>query len=277
MAGIIWLASYPKSGNTWLRMFLENYLVGSLEPIDINGRKFFAISDSDAYWYAPFSKNKPELLSVREVMRLRPDAQEYITHLSQGNVLVKTHSCLHTPDGFPLISSKHTAGAIYIVRSPLDVAPSFADHLGVEVDEGISLMGSEQTSSPGQSGLVPEFLSSWSFHVESWTAEAHPALLVVRYEDMKDKPAETFAKVIRHIGHTVDKGRLERAIKNTSFDALKKQEMAKGFQEKSLHSKAFFREGIAGGWKKKLTHRQVDRIVTNHKRQMARFDYLVDL
>ncbi|MEJ2083836.1 MAG: sulfotransferase, partial [Acidobacteriota bacterium] len=36
MTGIVWLASYPKSGNTWLRAFLMNFLDPGKRPVDIN-------------------------------------------------------------------------------------------------------------------------------------------------------------------------------------------------------------------------------------------------
>ena len=51
MAGIIWLASYPKSGNTWLRAFLHNLLRDPGRPYDINKLTDVTAGESQASWY----------------------------------------------------------------------------------------------------------------------------------------------------------------------------------------------------------------------------------
>ena len=102
-----------------------------------------------------------------------------------------------------------------------------------------------------------------------------PALNVVRYEDLQDQPLDTFAGVAQFLGLNPPRDRLERAVANSSFRALKAQEEAHGFVERTVHTR-FFREGRAGAWKAALSEQQVARIVSDHREQMERFGYVPD-
>ena len=121
---------------------------------------------------------------------------------------------------------------------------------------------------------VPEPVSTWSIHVKSWTGQPNPRLLTVRYEDMLDKPMIAFGNVCRFLGLRPPAERLERAVKFSSFDMLKKLEEEKGFKERSASAERFFRDGRQGQWREKLTGAQIGRVVAEHREEMARFGYV---
>jgi hypothetical protein len=274
MGNIVWLASYPKSGNTWLRAFLLNLVTNSQEPVDINKLAALTHGDSQASWFAPFDARPATALSSEDLARLRPKVQARIAESSSDSVFVKTHSALVEVAGAAMISQSLTAGVIYIVRNPLDVVLSYADHLGQPVDTIISLMAESGFESPANEHNVPEHHSDWSSHVKSWTQTPHAALHVVRYEDMASKPAPTFAGIARFVGIDAPRERLLRAVRFSSFKVLRAQEKKDGFVERTPVQKKFFRAGKSGAWRKQLSAGQVRRVLDTHCEQMERFDYV---
>ncbi len=274
MGNIVWLASYPKSGNTWLRAFLLNLITDAEEPVDINKMAALTQGDSQAHWYATFDPRPPTELSIKDLARLRPKAHAHIAASSPNSVFVKTHNALIESAGTAMITQSETAGAIYVVRNPLDVALSYADHLGVKMDDVIDLMARHGFAIPASVTHVPEHHSDWSSHVKSWTGTPHPALHIVRYEDMASKPAPTFGAIARFLGINPKRDRLMRAVRFSSFKVLKAQEKKSGFVERTPVQKSFFRAGKSGAWRKQLTGEQIRRILANHREQMERFDYV---
>ena len=272
MASILWLAAYPKSGNTWLRAFLHNLLVDSREPIDINKMAALTKGDSQAAWYE--EDGAPGTWSRAKLAALRPAAQARIAASSPDSVLVKTHNALVEVDGVSMIARELTGGAIYVVRNPLDVAVSYADHLGQSVDAIIELMATTGFETPASASHVPEHHSDWSSHVASWTQVAHPALHVVRYEDMAARPQAAFGAIARFLKIEAPRERVQRAVRFSSFQVLRGQERARGFVERTPAQTRFFRAGKAGGWRRALSPAQVGRMVERHRTQMARFDYI---
>jgi hypothetical protein len=276
MGNILWLASYPKSGNTWLRAFLHNLLLDPDEPVDINRMASLTKGDSQAIWYQPLDPRPPGALDQKTLAKLRPKAHRLIADSGKDTVFVKTHNALVMVADVPMITLNVTAGAIYVVRNPLDVALSYADHLGLSYDDVITLMGETGFETPASDHLIPEHHSDWSSHVKSWTQIPNPALLVLRYEDLLAAPEQEFGKVARFLGLGADDARIARAVRFSSFDALRGQEDRAGFIERTPVQRRFFRSGQAGGWKARLSAAEVRRLTTRHREQMARFRYLPD-
>ena len=274
MGNIVWLASYPKSGNTWLRAFLLNLITDAEEPVDINKMAALTQGDSQAHWYAKFDPRPLAELSAEELAWLRPKVHASMAASSPNSVFVKTHNALIENAGAAMITQSETAGVIYVVRNPLDVALSYADHLGVRMDDIIDLMARRGFATPASETHAPEHHSDWSSHVKSWTAMPHPALHVVRYEDMAAKPAPTFGAIARFLGIDPPRDRLMRAIRFSSFKVLKSQEKKSGFVERTPVQKSFFRTGKSGAWRKQLNGGQIRRLLTDHREQMERFDYV---
>lgn len=274
MGKLIWLASYPKSGNTWLRAFLHNLLRNPDEAYDINKLTDFTLSDAQIRWYQMFDPRPGSEITKEEVAILRPKVHEAMTRSHHDSVFVKTHNALVEDRGTPMITMEHTAGAIYVIRNPLDVVLSYSHHYGLTIDLAIEAMATPGLQSMNEEIHCYERYGSWSEHVMSWTQHPNPGLHVMRYEDMQDSPHKTFGGVAAFLGLKPSRDRLERAIKLSSFRVLREQEKRHGFIERTANAEWFFREGKAGQWRKQLTKQQISAIVAIHREQMARFGYL---
>jgi hypothetical protein len=273
MGRLIWLASYPKSGNTWMRAYLHNLLRNPKEAYDINRLGEFSYSDSTIAFYKTYLTKPWQDWTTADVMETRGKAQRDIGRMSVDDVFVKTHNAHVEYDGLPMIHMDLTAGAIYIVRNPLDVCISLADHYGSTLDEAIEVMADIRNGTKTGDQLVFEIHKDWSTHVLSWTNAPGPWLHVARYEDMLKKPLVTFSRVARFLGLNAERPRIERAIQASSFESLRNQEDEKGFRERSFKADKFFRVGKAGQWRTALSKAQIDRVVEVHKQQMERFGY----
>lgn len=274
MGKVIWLASYPKSGNTWLRAFLHNLFRKPGEAYDINRLIDFCTSESALGWFIEVAGGPVKDMGMAEIAQLRPKVHRRLTQIFPDNVFAKTHNALVESHGVPTVTMEYSAGAIYVIRNPLDVVISFADHYGRSIDEAIEMMGRSGLTSGMTNKHVHEVLGSWSEHVESWTGRPNPGLHVMRYEDMLDRPQQVFGAVTRFLGLDPGEDRLHRAIEQSSFENLRRQEDAKGFVERSEASERFFRSGRAGQWRTVLTPAQVQAIAAAHEIQMRRFGYL---
>ncbi|MEQ8357482.1 MAG: sulfotransferase domain-containing protein [Kiloniellaceae bacterium] len=275
MPGILWLASYPKSGNTWMRAFLANLILDAAEPLPLKRIGEVCPSEPAEMWFQPVANKKVADLRSKEVAALRAKAQQRVAKLNKNVVPMKTHSYLGEDQGHPIHSMQATFGAIYIIRDPRDVALSAADHFGKTLDEMIAMMNDPLAMGAAMPGvIVHELQSSWSNHVESWTRWNHPGIFVVRYEDLLADPLDQFGRIARHFGISTETVRIERAVDHASFKQLQTLEADQGFIERSLHSEKFFRSGRAGGWRDKLAPSQAARIESDHRAQMKRYGYL---
>ncbi len=277
MGDIVWLASYPKSGNTWIRALLHNLFRNWSDPVDVNSMHGdLSQSDGMLAWYRMLDKRPCQEWSSEDVARMRPKVDALIAKTSPGSIVCKTHNALLTTRGCPTINLEVTSGAIYIVRNPLDVASSFADFLGVDLDKAIEFMGTDylETQSDHSLDNVQILLGSWSQHVKSWTGRPNRQLHVIRYEDLHEDPTRTLRRLARFLGLKPSRQRLLRAIRNSSFKVMQGQEKRQGFKERSPFQQRFFRRGKAGSWKGELSESQVRRICEDHGEQMERFGYL---
>jgi hypothetical protein len=279
-SGIVWLASFPKSGNTWTRAFLHNLAkILSLETDsqNINELGRFSAGEPAKERFAEMLGHEPTNDHREEIAGIRHRVQEKLADEQEGLVFVKTHNALVSDRGSTTINFAVTSGAIYIVRNPLDVAISYAHHIGRSIDEAIDLMALEGAETRVTDKQVYEVFGSWSEHVYSWTRNPHPAIYVMRYEDMLADPKKSFGGLVDHLLIEARPRQIAKAIERSSFENLQQQEKKGGFRERSENASAsFFREGRAGQWKEVLTKAQIDRIVKDHGQQMKRFGYLTD-
>ena len=279
MGKLIWIASYPKSGNTWIRIFLNTILINPDEPLSINEISRLTITDSLPRLYEKLAGKPIWEFTIDEITQYRPRVHREMTKLHPNPVLVKTHSILGEHNDIPLLTPEVTAAAVYLVRNPLDIVASYANHRSLDLEAVIERIGRENWvlgKLDRQKPAVPSYVSSWSTNVRSWTEKDQSKVLILRYEDLLDKPQESFGRLVRFFNLRRSEEEIDRAIRFTTIDEFRKQEAEEGFHERSDAGGRFFRSGKSGGWRKELSADQVERIVSRHRDQMQRFGYLPD-
>jgi len=276
---IIWIASYPKSGNTWVRAFIHNLLremhSNAPDAQDINGLNRHTVWEVKAAPYQQLLGRPPRECTPEEIARTRPEVQRLLAAARSSAFLMKTHLIMARCEGHWTINLDVTLASIYIVRNPLDVAISYAHHAAISIDNTIELMADPVLRSHVTDDRVYELIGSWSTHVASWMSVFDRPIFVMRYEDMLRSPVEVFGRLAGFLRLTPTSDQLRRAIDKSSFAELSRQEQENGFREKPPAAKKFFRAGTADQWREILSRDQVQRIVYAHAPMMQRAGYLL--
>ncbi len=271
---IVWLASYPKSGNTWTRIFLANYLVNGDAPVPINQAHKFAMGDAILKTYDMVAGRRVDARNEDLVLSLRDKVLRGIVANGAQVNFVKTHNARTKIKGKVLIPKDFTRSSVYIVRNPLDVVLSYSRHFGHPLDQASGMLAQTGNWIAPTEHTVAQYLGRWDAHVTSWTEHSEFPQLVLRYEDLLADAEAQFARLLEHIGIPVDDARLKKAVKFSSFKELSGQESRGGFEEKSHHTDAFFNKGQAGQWKDDLAPELVEKIRTDHAKVLKKFGYL---
>jgi aryl sulfotransferase len=288
----VWLASYPKSGNTWMRLLIGCLSLKDGEALDINKT---AGSSGIASGRGPFdylTLIDSGLLTHDEIDRLRPHVYEELALGVEDEPrdertlppvrFVKAHDAYTlTSLGEPLLAGARGAkAAIVIVRDPRDVAPSLANHLRTTMDEAIDFMNDPRAvfsaRTNRQERQFRQCLLGWSGHVASWLDQRDIPVHLVRYESLKCDTIGTMHAALRFAGFPVTRKEIARAVSLADFDALQAQEREIGFaewQDRRDNGNLFFRRGEAGAWRDELTAEQVARIESAHGMTMDRLGY----
>ena len=275
MSGLVWLASYPKSGNTWLRLALRSLAEGGA-AVDINDRWHrFAHAASRALFDAELKLESSDLTRV-EIEAARSRLYRIMLARPAPPLILKVHDArLGRVAGEPMLPAAPT---IYVVRDPRDVAVSLAHHWNLSLDATIGAMADEDYALSAESDRLPanlpQRLASWSLHAESWLGASDMPVHRVRYEDMQAAPVTVLAEIATVAGIPWNAETAARAVAATDFKTLRVQEERYGFRERLSREEPFFRRGIAGGWRDVLTPTQADRIARDHGPVMARLGYL---
>jgi len=275
MKTILWLASYPKSGNTWLRLFLFNYLFDPDIPAPINQAHRVGPGDATVALYRAAAKGRPfDPRDSKAALALRP--RVIAAHAGTGAAVnfMKTHNANIDVAGTPLIPPALTRGALYVIRDPLDMAVSFAHHYKVSHEHVAEALGSSAHATTADDTALQQYLGNWSKHVRSWERATGFPTRVIRYEDMTIDPHAAFAAALTFIGAPVDDTRLDKAIRFSRFDEASRQEAEHGFVEKPAGATRFFRSGKTGEGRETLPAPSIARIERDHEAVMRRHGYL---
>lgn len=276
MNGVIWLVSYPKSGNTWLRLALRSLRQGG-RPVNINEQQTDApIIASRALFDDLLGVDSADL-GDDEVAAARPALHRMLATTTDAGGYYKVHDAWTRNEAGEPLFPKDAGRAVYLVRDPRDVAVSFAHHMNMSIDEAIGAMANpDRMLSWTRSRLgrqIPQLISSWSNHVLGWLDQSGVDLLLLRYEDMQDDPQAALARVAAFCGLSPSPQAVAGAVAATRFDTLRTQEESGGFIECPTNVSRFFRRGVAEGWRDSLTPEQAGRIVRDHALVMARLGY----
>jgi hypothetical protein len=287
----IWLASYPKSGNTWFRMLVANLSAKDGQPVDINDLPERGGIASARGPFDYLSLIDSGLLTHDEIDCLRPRIYEALASGAADDEyhkpedirpvrFVKVHDAYTlTRRGEPLLAGPGGAdGVILIVRDPRDVAPSLANHNRTGIDGAITLMNDPQAAYCAKPGRMHDQLRQklpcWSGHVASWLDQTDIPVLLIRYEDMQADAIGVFGRALDFAGRPVGDEDIQRAVEYADFAELRRQEEDKGFSETPRRPGGlFFRRGEVGAWRDELTAEQVARIEAAHTPMMRRLGY----
>ena len=193
---------------------------------------------------------------------------------------LKTHNAMCTVNNYKFTNLENTLGAIYIVRDPRDVLVSYSNFLNKSVDEILKKMisndsyeGAELKSKVYKKSL----LGSWSNHYNSWKNYKSREKIIIKYEDMINNTSSTFLKVLTYLKRIIkieiDQNKMHNAIEETSFENLRSLEMSEGFKTNPSKN-PFFRKGVVGDWREKLSKDQVEKIESAFKDEMIELGYL---
>jgi len=277
---IVWLVSYPKSGNTWFRIILSNFLSESKEPININKMNATLIASSRSLFDTYVGTNSSDLTNS-EIRNLRPELYRRISSESESLVFIKVHDAWALNEkGDPLFPSDITRGVIYIIRHPLDIAVSYAYH------SNITYLRSLEGMSNINHGLcrnkmklcnqLSQNLLTWSEHIESWLDRSGLPIYIIKYEDLHENAYGVFTKALDFLRISYTPSEINTAIRNSTFELVSMQEKSMGFREKPITQELFFRSGKIGSWKEKYKLSEIKSFVSLHGEVMQRFGYTLE-
>tara|TARA_B110000037_G_C17038129_1_gene472488 strand:+ start:360 stop:1196 length:837 start_codon:yes stop_codon:yes gene_type:complete len=277
---IIWLASYPKSGNTLLRSILATY--------------FFSVDGSLKFEYLYKIEQFPsihhfenlgiDLSNDKEVFKNFIEAQKLINKEKNKIKFIKTHSSLSKINNCNFTDLDNTLGAIYVVRDPRNVVKSFAHHNNLNTDEATNAMTDQTRWLVKTDKVCKTFLSSWNVNYNSWK-QLNNKVLFIKYEDLVEKKKTTLIKIFKFIKNLgmkdlqLDMIKLNKVIKSTEFNAMQDLEKIEGFQEGVIDSKTkirkiFFKFGPKNNWKKNLDNKNRKIIEKKFNKEMVELGYL---
>ncbi len=276
---IIWLASYPKSGNTWVRLFLNSLVFTSDTSVNINDIK---LGQFPARKY--FNEITNNVDDVKEFIQNCNYAQSKL-NLDNKIKFFKTHNGLWKLGQHRFTDNENTLGIIHIVRDPRNVVTSIKNHYNYQTYEEALDFIKDENKILGKIGSkkeedLPTIVSSWKLHYKSWKnlGGLKSKYVLIKYEDLIKDPVREFTKITSFIEKISEfkfnEKNILKAIENTRFDNLKKQEELNGFKESPKNSIKFFYLGAKNDWQNILDKKTKDDIEISFKNEMQDLGYL---
>jgi hypothetical protein len=274
---IVWLASYPKSGNTWFRVLLANLFANEDHPININELNKTILASSRQLFDKVLGIDSSDLTSS-EIFELRPKMYREMAQKSNSILYIKVHDAWTcTESSLPLFPSDITKGVIYLVRHPLDIAVSYAYHSKTSLLKSLENIDNPKNSMCNREDKLyhqlEQKLGSWAEHVVSWIDESNLPIHIIRYEDMLQDTLNEFKDALNFLEIDYDEHTLKKAVRFSRFETLKKQEEEYSFREKPINLKSFFRTGTSGSWKKHYEMQQLQSFINKNEQLLIRFGY----
>ncbi len=267
---IIWLASYPKSGNTWVRSLLSAYYYSKNGDFSFELLKNIGLYPQKKYF--DIKINKPgEINSYWDISQKKIISKK-------KKIILKTHNSLLALNGKNFTKPEYTLGIIYIVRDPRNVVTSLKNHYDLDYEQSLDFMLNEKKyiydirEKNDYSDF--HFLSSWSNHYKSWINNNLFKKMVIKYEDLENDTFKTLKNLIIYINslfqvnEKIDEIKINNCIKTTSFEILKYKEKKEGFSENVYSEKTkekidFFHLGSKNKWREvvpKEFHEKINNI-----------------
>ena len=271
---ILWLSSYPKSGNTWARIFLTNYLFEQTEDPFKNLDKIGSYPRKEYFNFLE-KKDFESLKNKEQNFKQYIISQEKINLNGELNFL-KSHSYFGALNGNNFSNSENTAGFIYFIRDPRSVAISLSHHMNQSLEKTVDVMlNKNQFFQPDNDDRLLEFFSSWKINYLSWKNSKYPKL-IIKYEELKKNPFDNFKKMLNFISQfkkiEINDEKIHKIIKKCEFENLQNQEKKKGFKERK-GNELFFRKGEVDEWKNKLPNSLSELLEKSFNLEMQELGY----
>ncbi|UTA68756.1 sulfotransferase domain-containing protein [Emticicia sp. 21SJ11W-3] len=270
---LVWLASYPKSGNTWVRSFFTALLKN--EDFNINSLDFDELYANKTLLQKLVQRDISTFNDF-ELEALRRKFLNFYVQTRKAPYLQKIHDqfSYSVHDNLPVFHTQHPTAVIYIMRDPLDVTLSFSRYLGISPDEIIDRYICKSGSTIYMDNYFPRVIGTWEEHFYSWFNQAMLPVHFVKYEEMKLNPNKAFKEMINFLGLDFSDEAIAQAINKTDFNSLKKMETAHGFKEKLVPNVPFFHTGEVNQGKKKLTRNQIEKIYSINNKAAKKYDVI---
>ena len=283
-----YVASYPKSGNTWCRVFICELKRLSLD-LENNLNDHFSLnkdintgdSFSSRIWIDDQIGIESSDLKRGEIEKIRHLVGFSKRIYSEGYRYHKVHDAFYNKYNYEnsTICTRGCKGAIYIIRNPFDICVSLSNFLNWEMQTCVDVLTNEDfwlnSSTKSASFHLSQFLGTWENHADSWLNQNKIPVLLIRYEDLIRNPFKYFSKIASFINIECKKEIILKAIENSSFSSLKsKEKMEGGFIESPFGCKEFFRKGIIGEGMSLLNKKQISQIKEKFKNSLKKFKYI---
>ena len=282
----IWLASYPKSGNTLVRALLSSYFFSKDGIFNFKLIKYIKQFPNAGL----FENLGINIENDKEVVKNYIKVQESINQKNSIQFL-KTHSYLFNIDNNPFTDLNNTLGAIYIVRDPRNVVTSNAHHYNISIEESLLRMTSSvhyggDIKSKHEADRAKVYLGSWSSNFNSWKSfESVGKYLLIKYEELISNREETLLKILKYIhklkkiNFVPDNKKLKNVLESTTFEKMKSEEEKEGFSESRTNLKTnekipFFNLGPKNKWQNILKPKIIKKIENSFSVEMKELGYL---
>ena len=276
----IWLASYPKSGNTLLRAMLASYFFSSNGNFNfdllINIRQFPA-----NHFFKKFGIN---INDDNEILKNYIEVQSRINNKSSVQFL-KTHSSFNKFNDYSFTSLDVTLGAIYIIRYPITLIESFSRHYQCSIEQSLDYILNGLLLKRNEVHPMT-IVGSWLENYKSWKSfNFDNRYMLVKYEDLINKKEETFVKILKFIQRLsksnipINLKKIENTLVSTEFENMQKLEKKFGFKESPIDVKTgerivFFEVGPKNNYKKVVDSKIINKIETSFFKELKELGYL---
>jgi|TARA_B110000037_G_scaffold25741_1_gene30173 hypothetical protein len=277
---ILWLASYPKSGNTLLRSLLSSYFYTA------DGVFNFELLKNIQYFPSHiFYKNSTiDITNDFEVMKNYIEVQKKFIQNKKRILFLKTHSGFFRANNHSFTNLQNSLGAIYVVRDPRKVVVSYANHFQMDIDQATKALLSD-TGTYERNTRMKTLCGKWNFNYLSWKKFDSQRLFLIKYEDMIVDKENTLKKILLFLNKLIqnkfeiNQTKIKNIISSTSFEKMKDLEKQKSFVEASIDKKTgkavpFFYLGDQKKSEKLLDKKNKDKIENAFRNEMEELGYL---
>ena len=280
---IIWIASYPKSGNTWVRSLLSAYLYSTDGAFNFSLLKKILKFPSKKYLKYFLS----DFSDIKNVSKYWIPAQERI-NLYNKNIFLKTHSALCSLEKNPFTNKENTQAVIYIVRDPRNVVTSISNHYSLNIKESYNFIINENKILTGdkwggKNFGISEILGSWGSHYKSWVNIKFAPILIIKYENLINDTKNSLITIINFLQKItnieLNNNKVLKSIESCNFENLSDMERKEGFDEAAYSEKKnkkinFFHLGKNNDWKILLNKEIEEKIKERFRNEMKELKYI---